>query len=306
MGDAISAHSLEILALFLTTVIGFSGALATSEGAGFFFDTVPRDSSPAAVAEAKLQETKREHFRQGAFVTFIVASLASAGVGVGNIVRSHREKQIAHATAAELLKFRDRVATLEDERNTLAEARVEDARWLMSLYLKGLAYRELQFDNQSMSCDRITIYAHDGGNYFTPFGRICTNPELELPGRPKFEKNQGLISKAWQNGESWDKSGSASDDLEAQIKRLTKFGIPREEAARMRMRSRLLYARRVHGNDGSPVAVIVVESTNAGRWAKQELKLVFDREQRSPYLGPFLDRMRTRIPLFTAAAERGF
>lgn len=113
------------------------------------------------------------------------------------------------------------------------------------------------------SNDRISVYYHTD-EHFVMIARHSRNPEYDKPGRRKYELRQGVIGKGWE-----ETYGTALVQLPAKldnwIRSMTEnHGFTRDQALKMRMKSREIGAIRVEGSRNS-VGMLVIESTDKDR-----------------------------------------
>lgn len=120
-----------------------------------------------------------------------------------------------------------------------------------------ILYRHWEFEYQ----DRITIYRYEKDN-FVQVGRHSINVELRRNGRDKYPKDEGFISKAWQNGIFYiENLPKFQDDPEAYLDETLKVQrINKGTIRNISMKSRSYYCRNLTNQDNDPIAVIVIES----------------------------------------------
>lgn len=131
--------------------------------------------------------------------------------------------------------------------------------------------------------ERISIYKHQG-SHFTLLGRYAKNPSNNSQTTYEYNDNEGLIGKAWNEGElilnnapKWVKNGR-------EYKKFMKnnCNISNERLGAIRMKSQSYYIRTLNDNSTSenPDGIIVFESISPSKVNKEECqKLITDNEQ---------------------------
>ena len=66
--------------------------------------------------------------------------------------------------------------------------------------------------------ERVTLYIHNGGNLFIPFGRYSPNTKYAKSGRPTYPDNIGCISKGWENG--WHFENNFPNEEDSYLKKI--------------------------------------------------------------------------------------
>lgn len=109
--------------------------------------------------------------------------------------------------------------------------------------------------------DRITIYRYEKDN-FVQVGRHSINVELRRNGRSKYPKDEGFISKAWENGTfyienlpDYNKEPDKYLDETVKVQKINKGTI-----RKISMKSRSYYCKNLTNQKNDPIAVIVIES----------------------------------------------
>jgi hypothetical protein len=132
----------------------------------------------------------------------------------------------------------------------------------LTLLIKNLDFKHTE---------RISVYKVFDNN-FVLIARSSTNPNLIGPGRSNFPLTEGFIGKAWAEEEFF------IDNLPDPVARSGYYNrvngicaIPRPVVDGMKMLSRTYYINRIDGFDGQPKAIIVIESTIANAFQKDDV-----------------------------------
>lgn len=225
----------------------------------------------------------------GTLVTFVGACLSAA--------RQARLSQLVETIA----QLRREKADLEDEFGRTQETHQK----MLRDYLVELAAQLRLSGNE-----RISLYAHDGRN-FRPLSRYAERPEFDRRGRPEYNQNEGVIGRAWADGDGKHFVSELPDpitDWRGYADRLLNdYGISEATAKAFVMKSRCLAACVVldSANAGRQrIAVIVVESTLPNGLNADKTFKVIRREQKA--LRSLLRRLRPYMPDLSIAREAGF
>ena len=190
---------------------------------------------------------------------------------------------------------------VEDLEKEIESLRSKDAlitghlKELLAGYLQNLATGPLDFDEPSISKDRISLYSHDKtSDHFLLLARYSNDPELQkLQGR-KYPRAQGCIGKAWTDGcfeITCLPAATNSKGKAAYIKASKKYNVPEEIAESLKMKSRYYFGYRIMDPmQKNALAVIVVESLRANRYTKKGLTDFFSPKSKHSY-GSFLSEM---------------
>lgn len=108
----------------------------------------------------------------------------------------------------------------------------------------------------SSTC-RLSIYGHVDNQFFL-ISRVSANPKLESKGRFTYPDDEGHISVIWEKGSLLEKGWRESTSR----KRAIEQGIPETVVEKLTMLPRGLSGKRIEGHDGSPVGVVLLESTD--------------------------------------------
>lgn len=196
-----------------------------------------------------------------------------------------------------------RLGELEDEAKLLTE----NIRNLLDGYLFNLASHKLGFGSRVSKCERITLYVQDSGKCFVPVGRYASNPDNQSRGRTSYPINQGCIHEAWANGWYFDDSfPDPVEDSTGYIAKHAMFGVPKTTADKLTMKSRQYCGCRIMDERGKhPIAVLVVESTDQGRFTETELRDALSNGEQQ-YLSNMVQTLLPYIALPSDAEKAGF
>ncbi|WP_143763205.1 hypothetical protein [Methanothrix harundinacea] len=183
----------------------------------------------------------------------------------------------------------------------------EDVNSLCESYLYKLAKGPMKFGSVDGCYERMTLYAHSSNGSFIPLGRVSYNPEYDKKGRINYPDDQGCIAKAWRN--NWHFSNDYPDPETATkryYQRCEKDGVPEDIMKNVKMKSRLYCGFRIWDNSGTePLAVLIAEATDPHRYQEEELRSIFQEEQKW-FMGELIKRVKQRIPDFKEAKLKGF
>ncbi len=209
-------------------------------------------------------------------IGFFLASVACSSL------RIFTQKSIGELEAA-LADERDKINIIANNIETVVNG----------LLLK-LA-EKLAFDRGEPS--RITIYVHNGDNYFISFGRYSPDPLFAKKGRNLLPDDQGCISTAWHA--DWCYEG----DLRF-IESRRRYNVQKATHDAQRMRARNFAVKRINGDKNQPLAVVVVESKIPNRFPEAAIKQLLDNEE--TYFAEIIGSLRDHIPDPADAKRRGF
>lgn len=153
--------------------------------------------------------------------------------------------------------------------------------------------------------DRVNLYVPEQTpKRFTRVARWSDNEKYRTsPGRPTYPMGQGVIGRAWEEGECIVRGSEVPDrkrDPETYASYMQEeWNIPREEALRFTMPSRSYYAKTLRAGL-VPYAVLVIEST--------EEELPYDRIRETVnsagWQRAFMS-LREKLPHISYALKRG-
>lgn len=183
---------------------------------------------------------------------------------------------MAGATAVGALYnvFRQKsMSKLKRENDELSLELGRIAENILSLFEAVLLALAAKLDLDEAGTERVSIYVHrpETGS-FVPCGRYSHNPNLKKKGRSFLPDGEGCIARAWEEGWHFNDEFPCSSRTSAYTEYMKdQYNIPRNTTRRMKMKPQLIAAKRV-SSYGVPVAVIVVESTQAGGLLEVDLK----------------------------------
>jgi hypothetical protein len=126
------------------------------------------------------------------------------------------------------------------------------------------------------STERITLYIHDNNNGFVAFGRYSQNPTFRNQGRHRYPDNEGCIAEGWTKTWHFDNKFESGDKYLEKNK--SSYKIDNKVIKKMKMKSNLFAVLRLD-NQGKPLAVIVVESTDSKKYDEKNIKKILENEQ---------------------------
>ena len=206
-------------------------------------------------------------------------------------------------------KKRQKMASLQDR---IEELESDNASWAVDLktlatgYLYTYSISSLGFGSRAENTERITLYVHDSSGSFVPVARYSSNANYRSIARHKYPDDQGCIGDAWKNGRVFrNRYPNAETQLDSYLDACEAEGISREVASGLRMKSRLLFGHRVDDVGGEkPLAVIIVESTDRGRYTEAQLSEHFDIIG-DKYIRRLAERLSPRLPTLSDASKVG-
>lgn len=211
------------------------------------------------------------------------------------------------------LRGRKRQTELEsriEDLEELTEGLLQDVEALTSGYLLTLAKGPLGF-RQGSDSERITMYTHDqgdNGGSFIPFGRFSYNPVFGRKNRDRYPADQGCIAKAWLHGSHFDNDfpDPIADMSGYKDKCKREYNILPRVVTQLTMKSRLYYACRImDSGNAKPLAVVVIEATDPKRYTQEELKVIFEDNERE-YMTRLVEVLGPRLPKISETREKGF
>jgi hypothetical protein len=145
---------------------------------------------------------------------------------------------------------------------------------IVNFLTKYIGECTLSFNTQSKKVDRISLYVRSDEGFY-PIARYSANPEYHTIRRVFYPPKQGAIYKSWIDGEYFKKYPDPISDSENYYAILEQEeNIPKVEAEKIQMKSRLIFGYRI-GENHDPVGVFVVESLNQNRFTKGDLEAYF-------------------------------
>ena len=128
---------------------------------------------------------------------------------------------------------------------------------------------------------RISIYYLDSEqNNLVLLDRFAKNHDFNSVGRPFFPRQQGVIGKAWANGECIDKKIPIVNRKDtAYYQYLNEnYDIPRDVSSRLRMNSCTIAGFAIEDVHGHHTGVIIFESQDQNDFVDQTLRNIAKRE----------------------------
>ena len=273
---------------------GFTGKAKTFESAGAFLDkafyslltsfgTILLTLGGAFVGSYKHDEALAAVNGVASSITYLISnpylalvigapSLLIGGLGIyrdqRNLEKENKELRIKND---QVDLIRSSLNSSQEETENLKSDIYFIHQKLVETWLKGIS-KQIKLDTYS----RVTIYFENEGS-FTLLARHSSNPKLAKKHKLKFELNQGVISKAWQHGESIEKgSPSYEDDSEKYIEYMSrKYHYTREQLVDINMKSCLYFALAITEADDN-IGVILFESEKSDNFNDNMMNTVRD------------------------------
>lgn len=201
-------------------------------------------------------------------------------------------------------KKQKRLSRLSEEISTLKKERIgsiNDLNAIMFGYLGGIA-DNLDFNNR----DRVTIYFYSEDlKGFVPHGRVAYNPLYRNYNREICPEDEGFIAVAWSEGTVFQDDLDEWGATRRRYRNPNGIGnIPDVTRRNLRMHSRLYFGYRISDSVGmTPLAVLIVESTDPKRWGKIHLETYFSSENKK--LCNIMERLKPQMPELSEARETG-
>lgn len=155
--------------------------------------------------------------------------------------------------------------------------------------------------------ERISLYNHDGTTLIM-VGRYSSNPNLKKKGRGFHNENEGVIGRAWANGKAFvdDLPESSNNDDYVYVREcVITWGMKREEAVNLSMKSRTIAAFSINDSQNNRSAVIVFESTNPQGFDEQYIETLM-RNGESRRISLLLEKLQSITPNPSTALQEGF
>ena len=128
---------------------------------------------------------------------------------------------------------------------------------------------------------RVTIYRHTNDNHLQRIFRHATQSRFEHGGRLRIPDNEGIVGAAWLNDGVAHVSlqhGFATQSYNQQLgKELAQHGATLP-SCKTTMPTRDYFAMAVRGADKTKMAVIVLESTEPGKFSRERLEKLISQE----------------------------
>lgn len=200
-----------------------------------------------------------------------------------------------------LSQLSSRIEALEADNAAWAQ----DVKTLAQGYLYSFATEALQFGTREHNTERITLYVHDDDGHFLPVGRYSSNAAYAKLGRSRYPDDQGCIGLAWNHKDFFRNDyPDPTSNLEGYKYACAADNLPADVAERLRMKSRLLYGHRIDDAEGESLAVIIIESTETGRFTEDQLKGQFG-ESGERYIRRLAEKIKAKLPHISEARRVG-
>lgn len=177
-----------------------------------------------------------------------------------------------------------------DENKIILDTISENIRELFNGFLYGLAR------NDTIKCtanERITLYIHNGGNSFIPFGRYSENVQYTSSGRSHYPDNEGCIAEGWIKGWHFENKLPTSNLNTYYKKCEEKYKMPIETTKQLKMKSELFAVLRLTF-DTKHIGVLVIESTQKTKYNEKQIKEFLDGQKE--YLSKMIHTLEAYIP----------
>ncbi len=128
---------------------------------------------------------------------------------------------------------------------------------------------------------RISIYYLDAEKKnLVLLDRFAKNYEFNLPGRPYFSRDQGVIGKAWADGEYFEKKIPLFNRKNTNYYQYLEdnYGFSRDISSRLRMKSCTIGGFAIEDVQGHHVGVIIFESQDQNDFDDSKLRELVKRE----------------------------
>jgi hypothetical protein len=174
-------------------------------------------------------------------------------------------------SSTEVPTLKRRIDSLQESNQQLKSRHAEMHQEHVTTWLKGLF-------NQSgfLYTTRISIY-YEYEDSFSLLARYSTDPELKAVHKPRFQKNQGVISKAWREGEHFNECiYNYADDPKSYIEYMCdKYAFSPEQLEEINMKSNAYYGLSLT-DAGDNVGVILCESLEVDIFTKAKREMIRD------------------------------
>ena len=163
------------------------------------------------------------------------------------------------------------------------------------------------FNELSLSVKhRISIYYLDSDREnLVLLDRFAKNHDFNQPGRPYFPKDQGVIGKAWAEGEFFEKKIPVFNRKNTNYYQYldTNYGFGRDISSRLRMKSCTIGGFAIEDAHGHHIGVVIFESQDQNDFNEEQLREIVKRENHR--LVDFISdaSSRDKRPLHTAKKD---
>ena len=152
---------------------------------------------------------------------------------------------------------------------------------------------------------RISVYLHDQRvKQFILGGRYSNNHTYKNSGRPFYPDNQGVIRKAWDEGEAMiEITNDPDQNIDSYCdENLREWKIPQADSRNFKMKSLYYSAHAIENNKGHRIAIVVWESTKR---IKPTQKTHSQLKGILPQIKLFLEENERFAPLVSSAHDEG-
>ena len=212
----------------------------------------------------------------------------------------------------EKIKEKDEENAILSEKIQLLENKTQEIHnsyyEIFDIYLSSLFLKLKLNDN-----DRISLYKYEEEDEnFLIIGRYASNPSYNKRNRNLYTK-EGLIAKAWDNGEVFIIDGIPDYKETMKPKEKKKYfkhikticTISDETLRQITMKSRSFYMRAFNNISGiHRSSIIVIESINERAFEKDKLNIIIEEEEKR--LIAFIEKMNWKLPKLSNAKKLDF
>lgn len=209
--------------------------------------------------ESKINQWGLVNFPIGKIFYYIITGLTIT-FGVISTEKANTIKKLEK----DITEKGSKIIDLENSVNDVVTGMNELFNSYLSLLIESLNFTHTE---------RVSVYkVYD--NKFILIGRSSVNPNLTKAGRNSYPVSEGLIGKAWAEGELFitdlpDPNERGGNTYYNRVNQINP--IPREVVNSLNMQSRSYFILRMNGFENRPKAIIVIESQKAGAFQKQDV-----------------------------------
>lgn len=185
-------------------------------------------------------------------------------------------KQENNKLRKEGLERENRLRTEIENNYLLAEELINSFKKIAHLWTCQI-FNELKFNVKH----RISIYYLDADKKnLVLLDRFAKNHEFNQSGRPFFERNQGVIGKAWAEGEYFEKKIPIFNRKNTNYYQYLEdnYGFSRDISSRLRMKSCTIGGFAIEDAHGHHIGVIIFESQDQNDFDDSRLRELVKRE----------------------------
>lgn len=176
----------------------------------------------------------------------------------------------------EVLDRENRLRTEIENNYVLAEELISSFKKIAHLWTCQI-FNEMAFTVKH----RISIYYLDADKKnLVLLDRFAKNHEFNQPGRPFFARNQGVIGKAWAEGEYFEKKIPIFNRKNTNYYQYLEdnYGFSRDISSRLRMKSCTIGGFAIEDAHGHHIGVIIFESQDQNDFDDSRLRDLVKRE----------------------------